>query len=168
MNRSNVQTYMFEDDGKIPNNPQLPLLVYPGVLQESRELTSDCKALFQANHWHGVWINGVYNYHHYHSTAHEVLGIVSGTAQIQFGGSQGQVIQVQARDVVVIPAGVGHCNRGSSSDFRVIGAYPRGQIWDLCTGTPDERPQVIENIRRVPLPDTDPVFGADGPLLQTW
>lgn len=70
--------------------------------------------------------------------------------------------------MVVIPAGVGHCNVGSSSEFLVVGAYPRGQSWDLHTGEPDERPEVLENIRNVPFPEADPVFGKEGPLLEQW
>ena len=72
------------------------------------------------------------------------------------------------QDVVVIPAGVGHCNLGSSGGFLVVGAYPEGQSWDLRTGEPDERPEVLENIRKVPLPRTDPVFGDEGPLHEHW
>lgn len=50
----------------------------------------------------------------------------------------------------------------------MVGAYPRGQSWDLRTGEPGERPEVLENIRRVPLPETDPLFGENGPLAEHW
>ena len=60
------------------------------------------------------------------------------------------------------------CNSGSSSDFAVIGAYPDGQSWDLLTGDPGERPQALQNIRSVPLPRADPVFGAEGPAVTRW
>jgi uncharacterized protein YjlB len=63
---------------------------------------------------------------------------------------------------------VGHRNLGSSRDFLVVGAYPEGQSWDLRTGEPDERPEVLENISKVPLPETDPVFGDEGPLHEHW
>lgn len=163
-----VQTYMFSDDGRIPNNPDLPLLVYRAVLPAAGDMTQACRALFQRNGWGGIWVNGVYSYHHYHSTAHEVLGVVSGFASIQFGGEGGQTFEVAAGDVVVIPAGVGHCNRGASADFRVVGAYPAGQTWDLCRGDPGERPRVLFNIRETPLPATDPVYGDQGPVLEHW
>jgi uncharacterized protein YjlB len=162
----NVQTILFEDDGSIPNNPDLPLLVYPGALPEAN--AAACRALFERNGWGGTWVNGVYGYHHYHSTAHEALGVVSGSARVRFGGKNGQTLEVRAGDVVVIPAGVGHCNEGASAGFRVVGAYPRGQDWDLRTGKPGERPEVLNNIRAVPLPETDPIYGADGPLLAIW
>jgi uncharacterized protein YjlB len=94
--------------------------------------------------------------------------VVRASARIAFGGEAGVTVEVGAGDVVVIPAGVGHCNLGSSRDFLVVGAYPRGQSWDLRTGEPDERPGVLENIRKVPLPEKDPVFGNKGPLTKHW
>ena len=168
MSQTRIKTFLFTDDGRIPNNPDLPLIVYAGALPDSEDRTAACRTLFERNGWGGTWVNGVYRYHHYHSTAHEVLGVVNGTAAIQFGGEGGELLEIQAGDVVVIPAGVGHCNRRASSDFRVVGAYPAGQDWDLCTGELDERPQVVDNIRRVPLPETDPVYGSQGPLLKMW
>ena len=87
---------------------------------------------------------------------------------MRFGGGTGIVLPVRAGDVVVIPAGVGHQNLGSSVDLLVVGAYPRGQRWDLCRGRADERPRALANIARVPLPEADPVYGADGPLIEHW
>lgn len=164
-----VREYSFEDDGRIPNNPELHLLFYPRALDESSRSASACKALLERNGWGGSWVNGVFPYHHYHSNAHEVLCVVDGSASVAFGGPEGEVVEVRAGDVVVIPAGVGHCNRGSSTDFSVIGAYPRGQeSYDLRTGEPGERPEVLENIREVPPPTSDPLFGEDGPLPERW
>ena len=166
--RPEIRKYLFEDDGSIPNNPTLPLLVYSETLATTDDLPSICEELFRNNGWGGSWRDRVFTYHHYHSTAHEVLGIVRGTARIAFGGEAGITVEVAAGDVVVIPAGVGHRNLGSSRDFLVVGAYPGGQYWDLRTGEPDERPEVLENIRKVPLPRTDPVFGDEGPLHEHW
>jgi uncharacterized protein YjlB len=166
--RPEVRKYLFKDDGRIPNNPTLPLLVYSEALPATGGLPSICEVLFRNNGWGGSWRDGVFTYHHYHSTAHEVLGIVRGTARITLGGEAGVTVEVAKGDVVVIPAGVGHRNLGSSTDFLVVGAYPEGQSWDLRTGEPDERPEVLENIRKVPLPGTDPVFGDEGPLHEHW
>ena len=161
--------HFFEDDGRIPNNPELPLLVFPGVLRESDLSPSRCKELLAENGWGGAWIDGVFSYHHYHSNAHEVLCVTGGEARIVFGGPEGTTVEVEAGDVVVIPAGVGHCNAVSSSDFAVVGAYPRGQeSYDLRTGEEGERPEVLENIRNVPLPQADPLFGQGGSLLDRW
>ncbi len=161
------RTYYFPDDGSIPNNQKLPLLVYSKVLSNTHNATKT-KQLLSKHGWSGAWVNGIFSYHHYHSTAHEVLVVTSGSARVQFGGKQGEVLNVEAGDVIVIPAGVGHCNLGNSADFRVVGAYPERQQWDLCTGKPEERPQVLENIRSVPLPETDPITGEEEPLLIHW
>jgi uncharacterized protein YjlB len=164
-----VREYLFEDDGRIPNNPNLPLLVYPQLLSDQEQQSSHCKELLAKNGWVGAWVDGVFSYHHYHSTSHEVLCVISGRARIDFGGPDGETIEVEAGDAVVIPAGVGHRNAGSSSDFRVTGAYPRGQEnYDLRTGEDGERPEVLENIHTVPMPAVDPLFGEGGPLLQRW
>ncbi len=164
-----VREHHFDDDGSIPNNPSLPLLVYPQALDGSEHDASRCQALLAENGWGGSWVNGVFSYHHYHSVSHEVLCVVGGSASVTFGGPEGETVEVSAGDVVVIPAGVGHKNEGSSSDFSVIGAYPRGQEnYDLRTGEAGERPEVLENIRNVPLPETDPLFGEAGPLTRRW
>jgi uncharacterized protein YjlB len=164
-----VREYLFEDNGRIPNNPTLPLLVYPQALAKSDLDPSRCKELLAENGWGGTWVAGVFSYHHYHSNAHEVLCVVSGSASIAFGGPEGETVEVEAGDMVVIPAGVGHCNRGSKGGFSVVGAYPRGQeSYDLRTGEEGERPEVLENIRDVSLPKSDPLFGERGLLLQRW
>ncbi len=112
---------------------------------------------------------GEFLYHHYHSNAHEVLVVVGGGARLDFGGPEGVTVEVGAGDAVVIPAGVGHRNAGSSGGFSVVGAYPRGQqAYDLRTGEEGERPEVLENIRAMPLPQTDPLFGDAGPLVRRW
>ncbi|MEM7029669.1 MAG: cupin domain-containing protein [Chloroflexota bacterium] len=164
-----LKTFHFEDDGQIPNNPDLPLILYSAVLDlASNDLATVSETIFRANGWTGTWRNGIFSYHHFHSTAHEVLAIAGGQANVHLGGERGIVVTVQAGDVVVIPAGVGHKNLGSSRDLLVIGAYPAGQSWDLCRGYSDERPQVLHNISNVPLPEQDPVYGAVGPLLDCW
>jgi len=164
-----VREYRFEDDGRIPNNPTLPLLVYPQALAERERNPSRLKELLAGNGWGGSWVNGVFSYHHYHSTSHEVLIVVGGRAEIAFGGPEGEKIGVEAGDVVVIPAGVGHCRESSGSGFSVVGAYPKGQeSYDLRTGEEGERPGVLENIRRVPLPEADPLFGEGDPLVGRW
>ena len=167
--KTEVREFRFGDDGAIPNNPTLPLLVYPQVLAASDLDPSRCKELLSENGWGGAWVNGVFPYHHYHSTSHEVLCVVGGSASITFGGPEGETIEVSAGDAVVIPAGVGHRNEGSNSRFSVIGAYPSGQEnYDLRTGEEGERPEVLENIRNAALPESDPLFGEEGSLVRGW
>ena len=163
-----VRPVYLADDGTFPNS-RLPLLVYAAVLDPaSSDPAATFEQRFQANGWPGAWRNGIFGFHHYHSTAHEVLGICRGRARIQFGGASGPVLDVSAGDVGVIPAGVAHKNMGAGAVFLVVGAYPEGQPWDMKYGRPGERPRSDENIRSTALPPADPVSGADGPLMQLW
>src|SRR6266404_5451587 len=151
-----VETYRFGDDGVVPNNP-LPLVVYRGVLAEGGDRASACEAMFARNGWPGAWRNGIYGHHHYHSTAHEVLGIAAGNARVRLGGEGGQTVELRAGDVVVIPAGVAHKRESASADLFVIGAYPRGQRPDLCRAEADTHDRSLARIARVPFPAADPV-----------
>ncbi len=157
------------EEGALPNNPKLELLIYRGACNCTGENAAvEIARLLRRNDWGNSWRNGIYNYHHYHSTAHEVLVIVAGSVTVQFGGDHGVVREFGPGDAVVIPAGVAHKNLGSSHDLSVVGAYARGQKWDICYGGNRERPAADERIARVSLPKTDPIFGADGPLVHKW
>jgi uncharacterized protein YjlB len=160
------ETYSFDDDGSIPNSA-LPVLLYRGALDAAAGATA-YEELFAAQGWLGAWRDGIFPFHHFHSTAHEVLGISRGTADVILGGPQGRQLTLAAGDVVVLPAGTGHCNAGSSDDLLVVGAYPNGMRWDLRRGAPAERDEVLANIAKVPPPDRDPVRGRDGPLVELW
>ena len=106
--------------------------------------------------------------HHFHSTAHEALGIVAGRASVMLGGPEGERFEFRAGDVLVLPAGTGHCRLHSSDDLLVVGAYPPGQTWDMRYGDAGEHDEVLANIAAVALPETDPVLGPDGPLVALW
>jgi uncharacterized protein YjlB len=111
----------------------------------------------------------VYSFHHFHSTAHEVLGVARGEVAVLFGGPGGQVLTVKAGDVVVIPAGVAHRNQGQSDDLLIVGAYPANAANpDLRRGDPAEHTAAVRAITEVPLPPNDPVQGSDGALLGLW
>ena len=162
-----VETHRFGDDGTVPNNP-LPLVVYRGVLAESGDRAAACEAMFARNGWPGAWRNGIYGHHHYHSTAHEVLGIAAGNARVRLGGDGGKTVELRAGDVVVIPAGVAHKREAASSDLLVIGSYPRGQHPDICQADPATHDRALAAIAAVPLPAADPVSGRPDPLLEYW
>ena len=167
-NMKQPETAVFKDDGLIPNN-RLRLLLYRGVLPiGGDDPATKVKQQFASNNWTNSWRNGIYPFHHYHSTSHEVLGVYRGSATVRLGGEQGEDFTVRAGDVIVIPAGVGHKNLGASGDFGVVGAYPDGRDWDLLTGKPGERPQADKNIASLPIPRNDPVYGPDGPLRKVW
>ncbi len=164
-----VQTRRFADDGTFPNNQALPVLVLrQAVRREVGDRARTFERVFRTHDWRGLWRDGIFSYHHYHSTAHEVLAVVEGAARVQLGGPDGHAFDVDAGDVLVLPAGVAHKNLGAARDFLVVGAYPDGQDWDLKRGRPGERPAADRNIEQVPLPVCDPVYGDEGPLVEHW
>lgn len=163
-----IEIHRFSDDGMIPNNAALPLIIYRGVFSSAADVASACETRFAANRWGGGWRDGIYDYHHYHSTAHETLGIAAGHASVRFGGDNGSTVVVRTGDVVVIPAGVAHKLMDGTPDLLVVGAYPDGQQPDLRRADPGEREIAARRIAAVPLPTADPVHGADGPLIRHW
>lgn len=162
---TNEKFLYFNDDGVIPNNPSLSVVLYPGIFQEEPE---KIETVFNRNNWTNSWVGDVFDYHHYHSNTHEVLGVRSGTATLQIGGEQGSQLKVATGDVAVLPSGTGHKKLESSPDFQVVGAYPGGVQPNKKTGESGERPYVLEDIQNTPLPQNDPVYGKEGPLLQNW
>ena len=169
MAKPKIQTHLIPDGGVFPNNDALPLILMQQIFDpRTMNLVQTIEKTFHGNAWERSWRNGIYAFHHYHSTAHEVLGLYAGMVKAQFGGPEGQIATAEAGDVIIIPAGVSHKNLDQSSDFRCVGAYPTGQSPDMQYGKPGERPRTDQNIRSVPFPKTDPVFGRDGPLLNMW
>src|SRR5437763_16128584 len=161
---------MFKDDGSIPNNPKLPFIHYRSAvgLPDSGDPAATFEELFKRNGWGDAWRNGIYDYVHYHSSTHEVLGIARGHAKVRFGGDKGRVFELRPGDVAILPAGTGHQALSASDDLLVVGAYPPEGKYDECTGSGEEHARARETIPKVPLPAKDPVFGADGPLLRSW
>jgi len=157
----------FSDDGVIPNS-KFPLLLYKGVFgARSTKGAAWLEQHFASNNWTNSWRNGIYSFHHYHSTSHEVLGIYSGSALLHLGGEKGEKVTVQAGDVIIIPAGVGHKNL-ESDGLGVVGAYEDGRSWDINKGLPGERPKTDQNIAALPIPKTDPLTGRTGGLTEVW
>jgi uncharacterized protein YjlB len=161
--------FRFADDGFIPNHPSWPLVVYRGAVSLPREFdpAAVIEDLFERCGWGDSWRNGVFDYPHYHSRIHEVLGIARGSAKIRFGGERGKILEVKAGDVAVLPAGTGHQNLGASDDFLVVGAYPPFGTYDVCT-QPEQHDAAVASIPTVRPPNEDPIYGSGGPLLKLW
>ena len=163
-------THLFADDGRIPNNPKLPLILYRGGIELAGSPDPELliEKTFAENGWGDMWRNGIFPYVHYHSMIHEVLGIARGRARVRFGGDSGEEIEVAPGDIVILPAGTGHQCLKHSRDLVVIGAYPPSGKYNLCRGSKAEHASALVTIPKVPPPAVDPVFGPEGPLLTLW
>jgi uncharacterized protein YjlB len=163
-----VAALWFAADGWVPNNHRLPALLYRQAIPDARDRdrAAACEALFDGNGWPPQWRNGIYPFHHYHSTAHEVLGIARGSGRVLLGGPNGAPVEVTAGDCVLLPAGTGHCRLAASAGFLVVGAYPPGWVWDLRRDALSATE--LSAMARLPIPSTDPVTGRAGGLHDFW
>ena len=163
------QSYRFTDVGLIPNHPKWPLIIYKSAvrLPQSLDPAAVFEELFDSRGWGSSWRDGIYDYVHYHSRIHEVLGIARGSGRVQFGGTKGRVLTLKAGDVAILPAGTGHQRLRASEDFLVVGAYPPSGAYDECKSLED-RQKALPAIARVARPRKDPVYGKDGPLMCVW
>jgi uncharacterized protein YjlB len=145
-----LETWHAPPGDEIPNHPTFAVLLYRGV-------GGDLRSLIAGHGWGGSWVDGVFDFHHFHSTSHEVLGVLAGSATLELGGPQGRSFEVSEGDVVVLPAGTGHRRATARDGFTVTGAYPAGQEdYDLLRRADDA---ARERIARLPAPEEDPVGG---------
>ena len=140
----------FEKASDVPNSP-LPALLFRGILAADAA----------ANGWTGLWTDTIYDYTHFHSNAHEVLGIAEGKVTVKLGGEGGRRFRLEAGDMLVLPADIGHCRVGSGEGLKVISAYPPGQ--SHCN-----MKRKGHAVSKVPVPSTDPFYGQGGPLVRIW
>src|SRR3954465_10259530 len=149
-----LATWQAPPGDTIPNHPRLPVLIYRGVDVPDADAA---RALYAERGWGGSWVDGVFDFHHFHSNAHEALAVVAGRATIELGGPQGEAFEVSAGDVLVLPAGTGHRRAAAAGGFTVVGAYPAGQEdYDLLR---EADAAAIARIQALPAPPEDPVGG---------
>ena len=163
--KAEIEKLQLSKNGWMPNNDRLPVLLYRRAMR-GNGLADQMEEVLRRNLWPAQWRNGVYTFHHYHSTAHEVLGIAAGGARLTLGGECGNDVTVEAGDVLVLPAGTGHYLVHANPGFLVVGAYPVGQHWDICRSAPDAA--ATERMLHLPFPTSDPVTGKDGELVHAW
>jgi len=160
----------FRDDGIVPNNPRFPVLLYRRVIALNArgfDPGTLIDALFETHGWTRSWRDTVYDFVHYHSQIHEVMGVARGSAKIECGGIKGRVLLLKAGDVLVLPAGTGHRLIDASRNFLVVGAYPEDGTYDECTDT-RECAEAAKRVAKVHKPSKDPVYGTSGPLTRLW
>jgi uncharacterized protein YjlB len=161
------EALQFERHAWVPNNQRFPVLIYRGAVDPAQpDPAGALEQLFAGNGWKPRWRNGVFPYHHYHSTCHEVLGIARGRARLILGGPGGREVDVAAGDVILLPAGTGHCRMSGTDDFLVVGAYPDERDYDLCREAPS--PDALRRIAELPAPERDPVLGDAGGSARLW
>lgn len=167
-NNMEVIQKMILPQGYFPGNSNYPLLIYRHTFSEMNESLQTIQDRLEQNNWTHSWMDSVYDFHHYHSNTHEVLVVMSGDCQVQFGGENGPVYRISLGDVVIIPAGVAHKSLTMSSDFQCVGAYPFDVEYDMRYGNIEEYSKAIEAIKQVGLPENDPFFGEKGLLFNYW
>jgi len=163
------QLFRFRDDGETPNN-HLPLVVYRRALKldEAFDPAAVFEDTFARHGWGKSWRDGIYDFLHFHTATHEVLGVARGRVTVEFGGSSGREITLHAGDAVVLPAGTGHRQIKASDDLLVVGAYPAAGRYDQPRPAEADHAAALASIARVKLPRRDPVYGTQGPLLELW
>ena len=160
---------MFADDGSIPNNPRLPFLVYRGAidLTGTPNRRSDREDLRPSRLGRDV------------AQRHLSLRALSfddprgarHRARPRQGAvrrQRGRGCSTSAGDVVVLPAGTGHQCLWAAPELWSSAPIRKSGKYDLCRGSKAEHANAVDTIPSVPLPDTDPVFGEDGPLTKLW
>jgi uncharacterized protein YjlB len=155
-----LETWQAPPGDRIPNNPRFPVLLYRGV-EAAAEGAAAVRSQFAVHGWGGSWVDGVFDFHHFHSTSHEALAVLAGEATLELGGPQGRAFGVRAGDVIVLPAGTGHRRASARDGFTVLGAYPAGQEdYDLLRGDdPTEVEAARRRIAALGPPPEDPVGG---------
>jgi uncharacterized protein YjlB len=164
------QLFRFEDDGVVPNHPRWPLIIYRNAVKLPKPFDPAAvfEDLFARNGWGDSWRNGVYDYLHYHSRIHEVMGVARGCAVARFGGKGQRAITIKPGDVLILPAGTGHECVSASEDFLVVGAYPPTGTYDVFRTSPDEYKKAIKTVPKVSAPRRDPIYGKEGGVLRLW
>jgi uncharacterized protein YjlB len=159
----------FKDDGLVPNHPRWPLIIFRGAVgfDEGHEPAAVIEDLFEANGRGDTWRDGIYDYAHYRSRTHEVLGIACGKGRVRFAGNNGRIFTLKAGDVAVLPAGTGPQCLSAATDFLVVSAYPPAATYDERT-TLANRPRALKTVARITLPRKDPVHGSGEPLSKLW
>jgi uncharacterized protein YjlB len=165
-----LRAHWFDTCDWVPNNPRHPVLQYNNAVRavpgDGAAAATAFEAMFRLNGWPPKWRNGIYSFHHYHSNAHEALGVAAGDARVRLGGPLGVAVTLTAGDCLVLPAGTGHCLLEASPELLVVGAYPPGQDWDLRRDALSKAE--LTAMSALAVPASDPVTGRTGAFISLW
>ncbi|CAO1629486.1 unnamed protein product [Jaminaea pallidilutea] len=180
---SPVRRLLLTSDSLSPNSSPhgLPALFWPG-LTSSRLGTSGgsgggggpdaIRSQLRSRGWEPQWTFPMFKQAHYHSTTHELLCIISGSATLLLGGSDAvasnappppgpedpregsdrsaTTIDVAAGDALLLPAGYAHRAVVDHDGFRMIGSYPaNGETWDMCYPSAKECSTTTRHIEKL-------------------
>lgn len=170
------EAYHFSPTPHVPNSI-LPVLIYRNMLPANPTAASTRDAL-EKNSWLQGGVFKTYRAHHFHSVTHECYAIFKGSSRLLLGrgplddpNDGGIEVDVSVGDIIVLPAGVSHCSVDSEGDYEYVGLYPKGSPhWDsnFCKADATETAEKARNARNVPIPEYDPIYGQDGPLVEIW
>jgi uncharacterized protein YjlB len=159
-----LETLQFKPNGRVPNS-RFPVLIHRGAVTAAAgvDLADVIEETFQRHDWLNNWRElGVYDYNHFHSTSHEALGMARGHITLRLGGEGGAIVNLNAGDILVLPAGTSHIRLDNSSDSQMVGGYPEGRDWDLIRDeqvTEGEARAAVKLIGSLPIPARDPATG---------
>lgn len=116
----------------VPNSP-LPVLVYRSALP-LHPTSESTREFIEPNNWLKGGVFKHYPAHHFHSVTHECYAIFKGHSRLLLGrgpldaaSGDDLLVALKEGDVIVLPAGVAHCNLESSDDYEYVGLYPKVQ-----------------------------------------
>ncbi|KAL9104038.1 MAG: hypothetical protein Q9163_000977 [Psora crenata] len=167
-----VSQYQVPAFESLPNTSiqHRPLLIYHGAFRPNTTASTIEQHLSDVGVVQPEWRYSMYPYSHFHSTSHEVLCVYSGSAKLCFGGEANPErveIGVGKGDVIIVPAGLAHrLLDDHDKQFSMVGCYPKGKQWDMCYGRKEEEGNE-ERIASLEWFLRDPIYGVEGPLLET-
>ena len=93
-------------NGWVPNNEILPVLLYRSAIEPGKDHRgSKFSERFRANSWPAQWRHSVYDFHHYHSTTHEVMGFAIGQARLVTAELPGLPVWAIDADALIVRPG---------------------------------------------------------------
>lgn len=166
-----VEVIRLKENPPFPNHP-LPVLFYPealiNLIEDSKDPGKEVLGFLEEKGYTNGWVNGIFDFHHFHSNTHEVLACIKGSATVQLGGPKSKEYTLTAGDVILLPAGAAHKRLTASDDFKVAGAYPNGISPDMHRGKATDYKEVQQRCYDVLVPETDPIYKYDGPVQTCW